>query len=66
MRMWTQMKNKPIALSFFSGAMGLDQGIESAGFDIRLVCEFDKYCRQTIALNKPLIPNDGLKRYWTV
>lgn len=46
---------KPIALSFFSGAMGLDLGIERAGFDIRLACEFDKYCRQTIALNRPEI-----------
>ncbi|MDR6964016.1 DNA cytosine methyltransferase [Shewanella putrefaciens] len=45
--------NKPIALSFFSGAMGLDLGIEKAGFDIRLACEADKYCRQTIALNRP-------------
>lgn len=43
---------KPIALSFFSGAMGLDLGIESAGFDIRLACEIDRYCRQTIALNR--------------
>lgn len=46
-------KSKPIALSFFSGAMGLDLGIEQAGFQIRLACEVDKYCRQTIALNKP-------------
>lgn len=46
-------KGKPIALSFFSGAMGLDLGIEKAGFDIRLACEVDKYCRQTIALNRP-------------
>lgn len=45
--------NKPVVLSFFSGAMGLDQGIEQVGFDIRLACEVDKYCRQTIALNKP-------------
>ena len=45
--------NKPIAFSFFSGAMGLDIGIEKAGFDVRLACEIDKYCRQTIALNKP-------------
>lgn len=45
--------NKPIALSFFSGAMGLDLGIEQAGFDIRLACEVDKFCRQTIALNRP-------------
>lgn len=44
---------KPVALSFFSGAMGLDLGIEKAGFDIRLACEVDKYCRQTIAINKP-------------
>jgi DNA (cytosine-5)-methyltransferase 1 len=46
-------KQKPIALSFFSGAMGMDLGIEQAGFNIRLACEVDKYCRQTIALNKP-------------
>ncbi len=46
-------KNRPIALSFFSGAMGLDIGIEIAGFDVRLACEIDKYCRQTIAINKP-------------
>ena len=45
--------NKPIALSFFSGAMGLDLGLERAGFDIKLVCEIDKFCRQTINLNRP-------------
>ena len=45
--------SKPIALSFFSGAMGLDLGIEKAGFDVRLACEVDKYCRQTIAHNRP-------------
>lgn len=44
---------RPIALSFFSGAMGLDLGIEEAGFDIRLASEVDKYCRQTITLNRP-------------
>jgi len=49
----SRKSNKPIALSFFSGAMGLDQGIEKAGFDIRLACEVDKYCRQTISLNRP-------------
>lgn len=45
--------SKPVALSFFSGAMGLDLGVEKAGFEIRLACEIDKYCRQTIAINKP-------------
>ena len=44
---------RPIALSFFSGAMGLDMGIEKAGFHVRLACEVDKFCRQTITLNKP-------------
>ncbi len=44
---------RPIALSFFSGAMGLDLGIEKAGFEVRLACEFDKFCRQTIAINRP-------------
>jgi DNA (cytosine-5)-methyltransferase 1 len=48
-----KIKSKPIALSFFSGAMGLDLGLEKAGFEIRLACEVDKYCRQTIALNRP-------------
>lgn len=46
-------KKKRIALSFFSGAMGLDLGIEKSGFEIKLSCELDKYCRQTIALNRP-------------
>lgn len=43
----------PIALSFFSGAMGLDLGIEKAGFKTLLACETDKACRKTIATNKP-------------
>ncbi|MCX7129686.1 DNA cytosine methyltransferase [Aeromonas sp.] len=47
------VSDKPIAISFFSGAMGLDLGIESAGFDLRLACEVDKFCRQTISLNRP-------------
>lgn len=46
-------QRSPVALSFFSGAMGLDLGIEKAGFHVRLACEIDKFCRQTIALNRP-------------
>lgn len=41
------------ALSFFSGAMGLDLGLEKAGIHILLTCEFDKSCRKTIAANRP-------------
>lgn len=41
------------ALSFFSGALGLDLGIEKAGFDIKLACEVDPIMQQTINLNRP-------------
>lgn len=44
-----------IALSFFSGAMGLDIGISKAGIEPLLACEFDKTCRKTIQSNNPEI-----------
>lgn len=43
-------------LSFFSGAMGLDLGLEKAGLETILACEFDKWCRQTIMENRPQLP----------
>lgn len=46
---------KPVALSFFSGAMGLDIGLEKAGFQTILACEIDNACRKTILKNKPKI-----------
>lgn len=42
-----------IALSFFSGAMGLDIGMQKAGIKALLACEFDKACRMTIQRNRP-------------
>ena len=50
---------KPIALSFFSGAMGLDIGLENSGFDIKIACEIDKHCQATIKLNHPDLPLIG-------
>lgn len=44
-----------VALSFFSGAMGLDIGMERGGIKALLACEFNKYCRMTIAKNRPNI-----------
>lgn len=41
------------ALSFFSGAMGLDLGLEKAGIKILMACEVDKTCRRTILANRP-------------
>lgn len=42
-----------VALSFFSGAMGLDLGMEKAGIHALLACEFEKSCRKTIGYNRP-------------
>jgi len=48
-------ENKPIALSFFSGAMGMDLGLEKAGFQTLFASEIDNACRKTIVKNKPEI-----------
>lgn len=48
-------KSKPIALSFFSGAMGMDLGIKKAGFQTLFASETDKACRKTILKNDPNI-----------
>ncbi|VAW95018.1 DNA-cytosine methyltransferase [hydrothermal vent metagenome] len=40
-------------LSFFTGAMGLDLGLEKAGFTSMLASEVDKHCRETIQTNRP-------------
>lgn len=51
-----QTKNdKIVALSFFSGAMGLDYGIEQAGINFRLTSEIEPNARKTILLNFPKI-----------
>lgn len=48
------------AISLFSGAMGLDLGIEKAGFDIKVCVEMDKWAVQTIKRNSdiPVIERD--------
>ena len=49
------LKKRPIALSFFSGAMGMDIGLEKAGINIILASEIDNACRKTILKNRPEI-----------
>ena len=41
------------ALSFFTGAMGLDIGLKKSGIDVILACESEKFIRETIKLNNP-------------
>jgi DNA (cytosine-5)-methyltransferase 1 len=57
--------SKPLnVLSFFSGAMGLDLGLEKAGLNVLLACENDKACQKTIAYNRPHLPLiDDVTRY---
>lgn len=57
-------KHKFTALSFFSGAMGLDLGLEDAGLEVLLASEIDPVTRQTIFANRPDIGLIGdIERY---
>ncbi|MCF6282922.1 MAG: DNA cytosine methyltransferase [Candidatus Polarisedimenticolaceae bacterium] len=49
------MKKLPV-ISLFSGAMGLDIGLEQAGFEVCVAVECDKDAANTIRLNKPNLP----------
>lgn len=52
---------KPKVISLFTGAMGLDLGIEKAGFDVVACVENEKMCNETIRINRPevkLYPDD--------
>jgi len=44
------------AISFFTGAMGLDLGMEKSGINVRVCVENDKFCCKTIRDNKPGLP----------
>lgn len=41
------------ALSFFSGCMGLELGLEQEGIEILLACEIDRAAQRTIKFNRP-------------
>src|SRR5689334_10301930 len=43
-------------ISLFSGGLGLDLGLEQAGFTIRAAVESDRFAAQTIRQNRPNIP----------
>ena len=54
------MNRELVAVSLFSGAMGLDLGVESAGFHIKVCIEMDKWAAETIKRNTdiPVIEKD--------
>src|SRR5580704_8171094 len=49
-------RNKSTIISLFSGALGLDLGLENAGFEIRVAVEFNKFASATIRRNRPNLP----------
>lgn len=61
----TFSNSSPIALSFFSGAMGMDIGLEKAGFKTIFACENNNACRKTISKNRPNIGLIGDIRDYT-
>ena len=47
------------SISLFSGAMGLDLGLEKAGINITLCQDFDASCYETMLMNgKPAMTGD--------
>ncbi len=52
-------KNEIKSLSFFSGCLGLDLGLEKSGIRTLLASEIDKSCIKTIKANRPNLPVIG-------
>ena len=52
----SKAKGKIPVVSLFSGAMGLDLGLEAAGFEVVLAVECDAQAVETIKQNRPDLP----------
>jgi len=51
-----------ISISLFSGAFGLDLGLEQAGFKTVSVVEIDRSAAETIAVNRPELAESAIVR----
>lgn len=47
------MRVQPRIISLYTGAGGLDYGLEAAGFHTAVAVEFDRYCCATLRHNRP-------------
>lgn len=47
---------KHSVISLFSGALGLDLGLEAAGFEVRVAVECNRFAVETIKANRPDLP----------
>jgi len=47
------VQEKPTVISLFTGAMGLDLGLEFIGFEVRLALDINKWVCRTLRSNKP-------------
>ncbi|HLO85128.1 MAG TPA: DNA cytosine methyltransferase, partial [Nostocaceae cyanobacterium] len=56
------LNGKVISISLFTGAFGLDLGLEQAGFHTVSVVEKDRDAVKTIALNRPLLQESAIPR----
>ncbi|WP_353931494.1 DNA cytosine methyltransferase [Okeanomitos corallinicola TIOX110] len=56
------INNQPISISLFTGAYGLDLGLEKAGFKTISVVEKDKDAVKTIAINRPYLQESAVSR----
>ncbi len=53
LRLKALINNKPITISLFAGAYGLDLGLEKAGFQTVTLVEIEPDATKTISLNRP-------------
>jgi DNA (cytosine-5)-methyltransferase 1 len=49
-------RTTPTVISLFSGALGLDLGLEQAGFEIRVAVECNRFAVETVKRNRPDLP----------